>query len=83
MNIVTASFNTTMRQMTEMSHDQNVSAKNDRNVSEKKTKPLSNGVFRSLNQGTKLCKMLKYTAIFSILVVMAVCYSILLVQRYV
>ena len=36
MNIVTASFNTTMRQMTEMSHDQNVSAKNDRNVSEKK-----------------------------------------------
>ena len=30
MNIVTASFNTTMRQMTEMSHDQNVSAKNDR-----------------------------------------------------
>jgi len=35
MNIVTASFNTTMRQMTKMSHDQNVSAKNDRNVSEK------------------------------------------------
>ena len=27
MNIATASFNTTMRQMTEMSHDQNVSAK--------------------------------------------------------
>jgi len=27
MNIVTASFNTNMRQMTEMSHDQNVSAK--------------------------------------------------------
>ena len=36
MNIVTASCNTTMRQMTVMSHDQNVSAKNDRNVSEKK-----------------------------------------------
>jgi len=36
MNIVTTSFNTIMRQMTEMSHDQNVSAKNDRNVSEKK-----------------------------------------------
>jgi len=36
MNIVTASFNTTIRQMTEMSHDQNVSAKKDRNVSEKK-----------------------------------------------
>jgi len=36
MNIVTASFNTTMRQMTEMSHDQKISAKNDRNVSEKK-----------------------------------------------
>jgi len=36
MNIVTASFNTTMRQMTEMSHDQNVSTNNDRNVSEKK-----------------------------------------------
>jgi len=35
MNIVTASFNTTMIQMTEMSHDQNVSTKNDRNVSEK------------------------------------------------
>ena len=36
MNIATASFNTTMRQMTEMSHDKNASAKNDRNVSEKK-----------------------------------------------
>jgi len=36
MNIVTASFNTAMRQMTEMSHDRNVSARNDRNVSEKK-----------------------------------------------
>jgi len=36
MNIVTASFNTTMKQMTETSHDQNVSAKYDRNVSEKK-----------------------------------------------
>jgi len=35
MNIVTASFHTAMRQMTEMSHDQNVSAKYDRNVSEK------------------------------------------------
>jgi len=35
MNIVTARFNTTMRQMTEMSHDQNVSAINDRNASEK------------------------------------------------
>ena len=82
MNIVTTSFNTTMRQMTEMSHDQNVSAKITE-MSQKKTEPLSSGVFRSLNQGTKLCKMLKYTAIFSILVVMAVCYSILLVQRYV
>ena len=28
MNIVTASFNTTVRRMTEMSHDQNVSEKN-------------------------------------------------------
>jgi len=36
MNIVTTSFNTTMRQMTEMSHDQNVSTKNDRNASEKR-----------------------------------------------
>jgi len=35
MNIVTASFNAAMRQMTEVSHDQNVSARNDRNVSEK------------------------------------------------
>jgi len=36
MNIVTASFNTAMRQMTELSHDQNVSAKNYRKASEKK-----------------------------------------------
>ena len=83
MNIVTASFNTTMRQMTKMSHDQNVSAKNDRNVSEKKTAPLSSGVFRSLNQGTKLSRMLEHTAILSILVVMAECFSILLIQHYV
>jgi len=75
MNIVTASFNRAMRQMTKMSYDQNVSAK--------KTEPLSSGVFKSLNQGTKLRKMLKHTTIFSILVVMAVCFSILLVQRYV
>ena len=75
MNIVTASFNTTMRQMTKMSHDQN--------VSEKKTEPLSSGVFRSLNQGTKLSRMLEHTAILSILVVMAVCFSILLIQHYV
>jgi len=74
MNIVTASFNTTMRKMTEMSHDQNVL---------EKTEPLSSGVFRGLKQGAKLSKMLKHTAIFSILVVMAVCFSILLVQRYV
>jgi len=52
-------------------------------MSQKKTKPLSSGVFRSLNQGTKLRKMLKHTAISSILVVMAVCFSILLVQRHV
>ena len=30
-------FNTTVRQMTEMSRDQNVSAKNDRNVSAKQS----------------------------------------------
>ena len=82
MNIVTESFNTNMRQMTEMSHDQNVSAKMTE-TSQIKTEPLSSGVFISLNQGTKLSKMLKHTAIFSILVVMAVCFSILLVQRYV
>ena len=58
-----------MRQMTEMS--------------QKKTEPLSSGVLRGLNQGAKLSEMLKHTAIFSILVVMAVCFSILLVQRYV
>jgi len=52
-------------------------------MSQKKTEPLSSGVFRSLNQETKLSKMLKHTAIFSILVVMTVCFSILLVQRYV
>ena len=56
MNIVTASFNTAMRQMTEMSHDQNVSARNDRNVSEKKTEHLSSGIIRGLNQGQNLAK---------------------------
>jgi len=39
MNIVTASFNTTTRQMTEMSYDQNVSAKTYRNVLEKNRAP--------------------------------------------
>ena len=56
MNIVTASYNTAMRQMTEMSHDQNVSARNDRNVSEKKTEHLSSGIIRGLNQGQNLAK---------------------------
>jgi len=43
-------------------------------MSQKKTEPLSSGVFRGLNQGAKLSKMLKHTTIFSILVVMAVCF---------
>jgi len=55
MNNVTTSFNTTVRQMTEMSHDQNFSAKNDRNVSAKKNrKYLSSGVDRIWTKGEKL-----------------------------
>jgi len=69
MNIVTASFN----DRGEISHDQNVS---------KETEHQSSGIIRGLNQGAKLSKMLKHTAIFSILVVMAVCFSILLVHPY-
>jgi len=59
MNIVTASFNTAMRQMTEMSQ-QKMTEK-----SQKKIEPLSSGVFKSLNQGTKHSKMLKHIINFS------------------
>ena len=83
MNIVTASFNTTMRQMTEMFHMTKMSQQKMTEMSQKKTEPLSSGVFRSFNQGAKLSKMLKHMAILSILFVMAVCFSILLVHRYV
>jgi len=56
MNIVTASFNTTMRQMTEMSHNQNVSAKNDRNVSEKKQSLWPVVYLEVWNKGQNLAK---------------------------
>jgi len=52
-------------------------------MSQKKTDHLSSGLIRGVNEGAKLSKMLKHTAIFSILVVMAVCFRILLVHRYV
>jgi len=73
MNIVTASFNTAMRQMTEMSHDQNVSEKKTEHLSSRLLRGLNKGakkrvlsrLLRGLNQGAKLVKMLKHDHILN------------------
>jgi len=53
MNAVTASFNTTVRHMTEISHDKMSQQKMTEMSQQKITEHLSSGVDRGLNQGDK------------------------------